>query len=114
MRDVQRASAESITVDYARTEWEDPAANLQWTMGVGMSDAAHRVGPFLIIRTFLVEAFRIPTGNMETTLKLGDFLLVNMAVYGARVRARAISLPSSRRNAECRLPAAPTSPPGTA
>jgi signal peptidase I len=55
-------------------------------MGVGMDDVAHhRVGPFLITRTFLVEAFRIPTGSMESTLQVGDFLLVNKAVYGARI-----------------------------
>ena len=40
---------------------------------------------FLVVRTFLVEAFKIPTSSMENTLLVGDFLLVNKAVYGSRV-----------------------------
>lgn len=37
----------------------------------------------VILKIFLIEAYRIPTGSMEDTLLVGDFLLVNKFVYGA-------------------------------
>jgi signal peptidase I len=36
----------------------------------------------LFIRTFVVQAFKIPTGSMEETLLIGDHLLVNKFVFG--------------------------------
>src|SRR5574341_181746 len=36
----------------------------------------------LFIRTFVVQAFKIPTGSMERNLLIGDHLLVNKFVYG--------------------------------
>lgn len=49
---------------------------------------------FVVIRTFVVEAFKIPTSSMENTLLVGDFLLVNKAVYGAEVPGTDLRLPA--------------------
>ena len=35
------------------------------------------------LKTFVVEAFRIPTSSMENTIRTGDFLFVNKFIYGA-------------------------------
>lgn len=35
-----------------------------------------------LLKTFFIEAYRIPTGSMENTLLTGDFLLVNKIIYG--------------------------------
>ncbi len=39
----------------------------------------------LIIRTFVVQAFKIPSGSMEDTLLIGDHLLVNKFIYGVQI-----------------------------
>lgn len=39
----------------------------------------------LIIRTFVVQAFKIPSGSMEDTLLVGDHILVNKFIYGIRI-----------------------------
>ena len=37
----------------------------------------------LIIKTFLIETSRVPTGSMEKTIRVGDFLFVNKFIYGS-------------------------------
>ena len=49
---------------------------------------------FFLIRSLVVEAFKIPTGSMERTLMIGDFLLVNKAVYGAEIPLTHTRLPA--------------------
>jgi len=39
----------------------------------------------IILRTFVVQAFKIPSGSMENTLLVGDHLLVNKFIYGLHV-----------------------------
>ncbi len=51
---------------------------------------------FLVLRAFFVEAYKIPSGSMERTLLVGDFLLVNKLVYGAEVPFTGKRLPRLR------------------
>ena len=50
----------------------------------------------LFLRTFVVQAFSIPTGSMENTLLAGDFLLANKIIYGARIPFTDLRLPGFR------------------
>ncbi len=54
----------------------------------------------LFIRTFVVQAFKIPTGSMENNLLIGDHLLVNKFVFGptaSGVERRVLPITDIRR-----------------
>ena len=40
---------------------------------------------WIVLRSYLIEAFRIPSASMENTLLVGDFLFVNKAIYGGQL-----------------------------
>ena len=52
------------------------------------------------IRTFVVQAFKIPSGSMKPTLLIGDHLLVNKFIYGVKIpfiRKTLISISEPKR-----------------
>jgi signal peptidase I len=80
-----RPHAARVAASVGRWTWE-------WIKSLGIALLL-----FLVIRTFVIEAFRIPTASMENTLLVGDFLLVNKAVYGAQVPGTEVRLPGFDR-----------------
>lgn len=51
---------------------------------------------FCVIRPFIVQAFKIPTGSMRPTLIEGDLILVSKFIYGAKVPFTHLRLPGFR------------------
>jgi signal peptidase I len=51
----------------------------------------------MVIRAFVIQAFKIPTGSMRPTLMEGDIILVNKFIYGARVPFTGLRLPALRQ-----------------
>ena len=52
---------------------------------------------WFLLRTMLIQAFRIPSSSMENTLLPGDVLFVNKAVYGPRIPFTGQHLPAIRQ-----------------
>jgi signal peptidase I len=52
---------------------------------------------FLVLRTFLIQTFRITSGSMEDTLLVGDFLVLSKSAYGAAVPGTDVKLPGYTR-----------------
>jgi len=50
----------------------------------------------LLIRTFIVQPFKIPSNSMNPTLKPGDRIFVNKFLYGARIPLTDIRMPVIR------------------
>ncbi len=67
---------------------------LEWIKSIAVALVVWQV-----LRIFLLEAFRIPSGSMQNTLLVGDFLFVNKFLYGAEVPFIGKRLPAVREPA---------------
>lgn len=76
----------------AGPERKEPRSEaMEWIKSIGIALVL-----FVLIRTFLIQAFTIPSGSMERTLLVGDYLMANNVTFGARVPFTDWRVPSVR------------------
>jgi signal peptidase I len=80
-------------VAQARASKTRPTGSVQRKIWENVKSLAGAVLIYLVIKTFLVEAFRIPSGSMIPSLLVGDWLFVNKLVYGPHIPFSRINLP---------------------
>ncbi|HXC49361.1 MAG TPA: signal peptidase I [Candidatus Limnocylindrales bacterium] len=87
----EKADADAVR-QYVATRPSRPEAAAKAEMPPAKSTFREYVEAFgtalllaLFIRTFIVQAFKIPSGSMLPTLQIGDHLLVNKLAYGIRI-----------------------------
>src|SRR5512140_899285 len=56
---------------------QSPNSFVAWLKEIGII-----FGTFLILNSFVLASFEVPTGSMENEIMTGDFLLVNKFVFG--------------------------------
>ena len=67
---------------------EKPNGAVEWAKSIAIA-----VVLFLFLRTFIVQTFVITSGSMESTLLVGDMLVVNRAAIGTRVPGTSMRIP---------------------
>ena len=92
-RPAPASAAKSSSVAAARGKAKPPKGRVSATLWENVKSIAGALVIFLFIRTFFVEAFRIPSGSMIPALLVGDWLFVNKLVYGPHLPFTNINLP---------------------
>jgi signal peptidase I len=83
-------SGNVVAAARGKTRTKSPLGKRVWE---NIKSLAGAVLIYLVIKTLLMEAFRIPSGSMIPTLLVGDWLFVNKAVYGPHVPFTRTNLP---------------------
>jgi signal peptidase I len=89
----KKAPAKKGTVAAARSGKSGSSGNFGRTLWENVKSLAGTVALFLILRTFFVEAYRIPSGSMIPTMLVGDWLFVNKLRFGPNIPFTNVNLP---------------------
>ena len=89
-RSAPPAKSSSVAAARGKAKAKRPLPSTLWE---NVKSIAGALVIFLFIRTFFVEAFRIPSGSMIPTLLVGDWLFVNKLVYGPHIPFTQVNLP---------------------
>ena len=89
----KKAPAKKGTVATARSGKSASSGNFGRIVWEHVKSLAGTVVLFLVLRTFFVEAYRIPSGSMIPTMLIGDWLFVNKLRFGPNIPYTNINLP---------------------
>lgn len=64
------------------TEPKSSQKNFKMKVKAALKEFAIVFGAFLVLNSFVIASFQVPTGSMENEIMTGDFLLVNKFLYG--------------------------------
>jgi signal peptidase I len=83
------------TINYSNKPSHIPNRDLRSKTGVGetLSSILFAIVAATIVHNYVMQPYIIPTGSLEKSLLIGDFLFVSKFHYGARVPMTAVSVP---------------------